>query len=147
MRLYTDPQRGRQSSDVVLTPMIDVIFLLQIFFLCTAGFARPEATLPVQAPLAKKEQPAAAEPDIELVQITLRGAGDAIQIELNGQPVATIEQLLERMRVLGQAAADLPVIFDIGPDVAVGSLVRVYDGCLAAGLGNINFAIPSPPGK
>ena len=40
----------RINFDVKMTPMIDVVFLLLIFFVCTASFQIAEALLP--APLA-----------------------------------------------------------------------------------------------
>ena len=50
MRRSVDKRRERSGIDAKMTPMIDVIFQLQIFFLCTAGFAKPESILPTELP-------------------------------------------------------------------------------------------------
>ena len=46
---YSNP-RGRTSLDNMMTPMIDVVFLLLIFFLTTASFQRLEKLLPSSKP-------------------------------------------------------------------------------------------------
>ena len=43
--------RGRGPLEVKMAPMIDVIFLLLIFFVCTASFHPPEQVLPTRLSL------------------------------------------------------------------------------------------------
>src|SRR5262245_58567237 len=40
------PYPVERGFDVMMTPMIDMVFLLLVFFVCTAGFDRPEENLP-----------------------------------------------------------------------------------------------------
>ncbi|MEA1952290.1 MAG: biopolymer transporter ExbD, partial [Planctomycetota bacterium] len=46
MRRPSYHREGRERLDVKMTPMIDVIFLLLIFFVCTASFQMLEEVLP-----------------------------------------------------------------------------------------------------
>ena len=42
---FVGKRRGSAPLAVAMTPMIDVVFLLLVFFLCTATFERPEEDL------------------------------------------------------------------------------------------------------
>ena len=140
MRKTVRRPRSASSMDSTMTPMIDVIFQLQIFFLCTMGFAAPESILPTNIPNTGGSAPAAVAADLEMVKISLRGDPKNFRIELNRQPVANTKALLDRLKVLSGASKEIPVILDIGPEVYLGSLVEVYDLCLGCGLQKINFA-------
>ena len=50
MRRPTYHRDSHGRLDVKMTPMIDVIFLLLIFFVCTASFRAAEEVLPAQMP-------------------------------------------------------------------------------------------------
>ncbi|MDO4574011.1 MAG: biopolymer transporter ExbD [Planctomycetia bacterium] len=53
------PQRGRSRSiGFNMTPMIDVVFLLIIFFLVASHFSRQEASVEVALPKAEHGEPA-----------------------------------------------------------------------------------------
>ncbi|MEO1530032.1 MAG: biopolymer transporter ExbD [Planctomycetota bacterium] len=55
-------QQDRQFTGANMTPMIDVVFLLIIFFLVSSHLARQETRLPVELPTAKTHQPLNVEP-------------------------------------------------------------------------------------
>lgn len=50
-------QRGRHSVGANMTPMIDVVFLLIIFFLVSSHLARQENRLPLDLPVASTYGP------------------------------------------------------------------------------------------
>lgn len=134
--------RRGAAVDSTMTPMIDVIFQLQIFFLCTAGFALPESILPTQLPdTGAAESKIVAKPlDMEIVRIQLRGQGAGFTVELNQRRLTGMDELLTKLETLGAVSSDLPVVLDIGPEVMIENVVKVFDRCLAAGLRKINFA-------
>lgn len=140
--------RNRKAYDATMTPMIDVIFQLQIFFLCTAGFALPESILPTQLPATGAVNMAQiAEPlDLEIVRVVLRGTEANLSIQLNDRTLGTLGALRGEIAKLGAISTALPVVLDIGPSVELGVVVDVYDTCLAAGLKKINFAAAKPRG-
>lgn len=134
--------RDRSGVDAKMMPLIDVIFQLQIFFLCTAGFAVPESILPTQLPTTgAANAQAVAEPlDLEIVRILLRGSENDLTIQLNDRAVGGLAELHSEIGKLGSISNALPVVLDIGPLVELGVVVDVYDACLAAGLKKIHFA-------
>ena len=55
-------RKGNALSSLSLTPLIDVVFLLLVFFLVTTRFAQEDYELNVVLPSASKAQPLIAEP-------------------------------------------------------------------------------------
>ena len=55
-------QQDRRFTGANMTPMIDVVFLLIIFFLVSSHLARQENRLPVELPTAKMHLPLDATP-------------------------------------------------------------------------------------
>jgi biopolymer transport protein ExbD len=131
--------------DAKMTPMIDVIFQLLIFFLCTAGFAVPEAVLPTELPrnAAVSTLPATPRDQSEVVKVQLAGR-ETLIIQMNRQPVATVLDLLERLRQIARISRDVPVILDVSSEVPIGKVIAVYDKALSSGLRNVHFAARAP---
>jgi biopolymer transport protein ExbD len=86
MRLPSRPSAPAQTS---LTPLIDVVFLLIIFFLVSSHLARRENHLPVQLPLAST----APTPDLESTPLVITVSADQT-ISVSGRR-ATQESLQE----------------------------------------------------
>lgn len=68
-------QRSEEIS-VNLTPLIDVVFLLLIFFMVSTTFSR-ETQLQLDLPRAESGQPA-EEQDIELIELVISADGDIL---------------------------------------------------------------------
>ncbi|OKY27741.1 MULTISPECIES: ExbD/TolR family protein [Thalassotalea] len=77
------------ESEVDMTPMLDIVFILLIFFIVTTSFVREEGIL-VNRPKAQNNPPNNATPTV-VVQISENG-----QIKFNGKPV-DIERLGARI--------------------------------------------------
>lgn len=132
-----------ESADVgaSMTPMIDVVFQLLIYFLCTASFQLAEQQLPTPLPqtgVGQVTETPAEVRELEMLRLVLKQPGEQLQMELNGQPCADVPTLRARLQQL-VALANLPVIFDTAPEVQIGNLVAVYDACLAVGMRDIRF--------
>lgn len=127
-----------------MTPMIDVIFLLLIFFVCTASFQAVEETLPtnLQLPGALESRLPPPEELLDLDEIVVKILYDA------GRPHWQINQrdyqdLAGVRGVLAQVARlknDLPVILDVAGDVPLENVIDVYDACRRIGLSKVQFA-------
>ena len=123
--------------------MIDVVFQLLIFFLCTASFKLTEQALPTTLPPlgAAAYKPPPEIEELELIRIGLTQSGDELHIDMNGNACAGIDDLADRLRQL-MALANLPAVLDVSTEVEIGHMVAVYDMCLAVGLKDIHFAAP-----
>jgi biopolymer transport protein ExbD len=138
---YHRDAQGR--LEVKMTPMIDVIFLLLIFFVCTASFQIEEASLPatLSLPGTTSDVPTEQEwQDLEEIVVNVVWRDGRPGWRVSGRSL----QGLDEVRAVLQAAAavkiDLPVILDVEGDVPIEYVIDVYDVCRAIGLARIQFA-------
>jgi len=92
---------------VDMTPMIDVVFQLMSFFMCSLKVVAPEGDFDIRMPLGAAA--AAAAPDdqqVPPVRIKLSAGPDGSLggIAMNGSPVADFEEL--RKRIIGLVGTD-----------------------------------------
>jgi len=85
-----------------MTPMIDVVFQLMSFFMCSLKVVSPEGDFDIRMPLGVA---AAAAPDDQQVppirvKLTANPDGALAGIAMNGQPVADFEELRKRIVAL-----------------------------------------------
>ena len=68
-----DRGAGEERVEINLTPMIDVVFLLIIFFMVATKFAEIERDLRVNPPSSKHAQPVTATPRELIINVTEKG--------------------------------------------------------------------------
>jgi biopolymer transport protein ExbD len=151
MRIPVSHQHSREADDSFMTPMIDVVFLLLIFFVCASIGQIRESTLPTPLAAGSIEAADATEALKPLgevwVRLTSRGAGEeaVTTAEVNNQLYEDWDRLRGTLRELANVAPEIPVILDIGQSVPVGDFVDIYDTCRSAGFDNIQFATAPQP--
>jgi biopolymer transport protein ExbD len=127
--------------------MIDVVFLLLIFFVCASIGQIRESHLPT--PLAgagsvEVSQAVETPPPLGNFWITLqREADGSTTATLNERQFRDWVQLRSVLHQLAAAAAEVPVILDIAPQVPAGDVIDIYDTCKAANFETIQFATGS----
>ncbi len=92
--------KGKALDLLNLTPLIDVVFLLLIFFLVATRFAQEDRELPVQLPSAANALPMTLEPSELVVNIDPDGN---YYVRGNKLGLEQVEQIIQ------QAVADNPV--------------------------------------
>jgi biopolymer transport protein ExbD len=107
----------REAIAMDLTPLIDIVFLLLIFFLVTSSFKKEQLALLVKLP--KSEQGAGTEKKIE--QLTIELSDD--EIALNGKKT-TLEELPASFQA---AEKSILVNLRIDGDVKYQRLVKILD--------------------
>ncbi len=92
------PARRERSEDATinLTPMIDVVFLLVIFFMVGSKFSEAESRIKVNVPTVGEMRSITRAPDERVVAIAIDGS-----ISLDDQPV-TLSQLTSELRAQHQ---------------------------------------------
>ena len=133
----------QRPFSVSMTPMIDVVFLLLIFFVCTASFQIPEAILP--SPLELSGTSTAdlpqqlAEPELERVLIAIVKRHNAFAFTINGQSCPSLARMSEILAALAGVDNGLPILLDITGDAPLSTAIDVYDRCRLAGFRKIQF--------
>jgi biopolymer transport protein ExbD len=102
----------RQSSSlgdkvaVDMTPMIDVVFQLMSFFMCTLKVVAPEGDFDIRMPLGAAAAAAPDDQQVPPVRVKLSAGADGslASIAMNGATVADFEEL--RKRVIGLVGTD-----------------------------------------
>jgi biopolymer transport protein ExbD len=142
MRLPT--HHGRTSTDVAMTPMIDVVFQLLIFFICTASFQQAEALLPMGLAATngnQAEAPRDEEPDRQRTVVRAMRVDGQTRWIVNDRPATSLREVESVLRTVSQSDRSTPVTLDVEPGVPLGEMIDVYDLCRLAGLEKIEFAV------
>lgn len=127
--------RGVRSA---MTPLIDVVFILLIFFLVASHVSRTEDRLPVELPEA-----ATAGDDTDppgRLAVTVDAAGTYY---LDDEPLET-EQVVAAMTVNGGDGASLLIRAD--RDAPFGKVRPLLTACLEAGIAEVDIAADAVAG-
>lgn len=141
-------RRDTNVENTSMTSMIDVIFLLLIFFVCASVGQRPEAHLPTElAPGSVESQnPVIVERPFGEVWLRLRRKAEEPQkpeqtvIELNDREYSDDRSLQKTLRALAETTPEIPVILDVDGPVPLGDVIRIYDVCQSANFRQVSFA-------
>ncbi len=120
---------GDDSAEINLTPMLDVVFIMLIFFIVTTSFTK-ESGVEIERP---ESSAASARPDAQvMVAITPEGA-----VWVDGEPVD--------VRRVGDTVAGLVserggVVVQADRESTTGLLIEVMDRIREAGVDNLAVA-------
>lgn len=136
--------RKTSSLDLNLTSMIDVIFLLLIFFVFTSDFKEPEKLLPtnLSAPGSVASAATLSQEARDLGKITIRiaVAGDEIVWSVDGRRAESFEAVEATLVALQEIDPNVPVVVDPDRAVPIEKVLDAYDAARRAGLSKIKFA-------
>ena len=133
----------REGENTAMTSMIDVVFLLLIFFVCAAsGFVTEKhlATELAAGSVAVSDVPPPQRPLGEgWLKLASADTGELV-VEVNGRSYTNFDRLTDVIRQLADLAPEIPVILDIAPRTPMGDVIRVYDLCRSANFEDVQFA-------
>ena len=133
MRRKFGTRQEEEEAEINLTPMLDVVFIMLIFFIVTATFVK-EQGLDVNQP--DDDKPKTVDPDKKsiLVRITSR---DRIQIAQRDIDPRNVRSNIERLHAENPEA---PVIIQPHADSRTETMVLVMDSAKLAGVRNVSLA-------
>ena len=131
MRRVLSPQ-AQEESEIDLTPMLDVVFIMLIFFIVTATFVK-EIGLDVNSP-DKNQNVKDADKQSIVVQITSR---DRIRIRGRDVDFRSVRANIERLHAENPEA---PVVVQPHPDSTTEIMIHVMDSARQAGIYNGSIA-------
>ena len=140
------PQTSNDDSlELKMTPMIDVVFLLLVFFVWTSSFELPEFDLPgslAELPMGAAETSTDTPPVEKFDEIIIRllWQGEETQIMLNGQEMEQMSDLKARLAEITSLGVQPPVIVAPDEKVTMDLAVQAYDAARAAGVDRVLFA-------
>ncbi|KCZ91649.1 putative TonB system transport protein ExbD [Hyphomonas johnsonii MHS-2] len=121
------------ESHVDLTPMLDVVFILLIFFIVTATFAQEDA-LGLEPPPTD----GTADPAQKAMVVAVAESG---VVTVDGRPtdIGSVRANIERVRA---ASPDVRILIKADPKAKSGTVVLIRDAAYAAGYTEgVNFVL------
>jgi biopolymer transport protein ExbD len=134
-------QHSIEPTPMQLAPLVDVLFLLVIFFAVTFQYARDEQSMDVSVPGADSGKEKDSRSVGEII-INIKKEGEII---VNGQTYNTDELLAKLQNIIVMAGTNEQAVIIRGDEVTDYShVIRVMDACQKAGIYNIAFAVKKP---
>ncbi|MBC8189479.1 MAG: biopolymer transporter ExbD [Puniceicoccaceae bacterium] len=138
-------KKTEEKIGVPIAPMIDVVFLLLIYFMVASTLEQQEADLSFQLPGSVEQDEPLDLPDEQIIAIREDG-----QVVVNDYPYDSPEldryqelaAMLTRFRE-ASTANKVEAIVTISPAESVphAQIVKVMDACSLAGIEAVNFAL------
>jgi len=132
-----------ENNSINMTPLIDVVFQLLLFFILTSSMIRPnkiELELPESTSTVRSD-------NSKTIEIAYRVDGGVAQITLNGERVEDLLSLAKGMKALDQARQTPDVVVRIDKTVPYQDVISIMDTVRDSGFPkfSLNTLIPSTP--
>lgn len=123
-----------------LTPLIDVVFLLLIFFMVTTTFSR-ETRLLVNLPEANAE--ASTETEVQQIEVLVTQEGS---YAINGRSLVNnrIDTLMRGLEIESGGDLGLPILLIADAEATHQSVVTAMDAIGQSGFSRLNIATQRP---
>lgn len=138
MRIPSNVRGGHVGFN--MTPMIDVVFQLIIFFLVSSHLAKQEAQLPLPLPLAESGAP---DEGRSAQRVTLNVLQDG-RLLLAGRPVEPAELSPRLVAAVQDSGGNLELRIRGDRTVAYRYVEPILLACARAGIWNVAFAVYRP---
>ena len=128
-------QAPREELELNLTPLIDVVFLLLIFFMVSTTFQK-ESEISLQLPRASD---APAEPVTDRIEIVINAAG---RVYVNDQELvqSDVESLQTALHQVSGGQSDTPVTIRADAQTTHQSFVTALDAAARLGMRRVTIA-------
>ena len=131
MRRHRHSDHGSEETELNLTPMLDIVFIMLIFFVVTTSFVR-ESGIEVNRPTAQT----AERRDHGNILIAISPNGE-IWIDKRAVDIRAVRAVVERLVTENPEGG---VIIQGDRDAQIGLLVKVMDQVRKAGIVNVSIA-------
>jgi len=131
--------RHRPSPELNLTPLIDVVFLLLIFFMVSTTFDK-EARIRVDLPEAATQDEPVQDDALEIT-VDASGRYFVNQREVVNTETETLKRAIDKV---SGARRDLPVIINADARATHQAVIKVMDAASQLGFLHMTFAAKQP---
>ena len=133
MRLDFDEQEAEDEVPINLTPMLDMVFNLLLFFLAATTFAKEEVELDLRLPEARSGQQGTGPLQL-IINVFANG-----RLSVEGREV-TFEALRQKLEAASQRNREQAVIIRGDRQAQFGVGLQVLDACRLAKIKKVDFA-------
>ena len=142
MASRTTEEAASQEVDMQMTPMIDVTFLLLIFFMCSIKFKMLDGKLAAYLPRDVGVNATPVDQMMEKIDIDLvkkEGTSLGFTITINGKRVAGLHKLYLEIKSFHQRDPEAKATIYAHKGITYGNVVAVVNEILRAKLTQITF--------
>lgn len=144
-RKSSNPYEGEDDLEVDISPLIDVAFLLLIYFLVTATLMKQEADLGLALPGTSAITSSRVDVDQMMISIAANSNvsvnDQVIETNPNSRRLPNLTDRLTRYAASAKIArSDAVVVISCHDDALEQRFVDVLNACTAAGLKNISLS-------
>ena len=118
-------QSNEEETDIDITPMLDVVFIMLIFFIVTASFVK-ESGLDINKPPATNDPPDPDAPKPIVIEISKI---NEIRIDRNLVDFRAVKSTVTRLRAERPEAA---VVVKVDPKAKTETIIQTIDGIKSA---------------
>lgn len=152
MRVTRSYRADALDMNSAMTPMIDVVFLLLIFFVWTISFQSIERLLPsnVSREAGKLESNLEdLDPEVDFDRIVVRLTGEASnpQYRVNDQVFASAAEVRAFLQTIVAINPDAPVVIHPDDQIEIGPVVGLLDISRQCGFSKVSFAAKPPTAR
>ena len=128
-----------EQPSLNLTPMIDIVFLLIIFFMVGTKFTEMERAIPLEVPSVAKTNALTSAPKSRVVNVYRDGS-----ITLDGQELA-LEELTQQLAAARSQYKGLSVVIRGDAAVAYQNVANALSACKQAGISKLRISVKVNP--
>lgn len=132
-----------QTVEMQMGPMIDMVFLLLVFFMVTAKPIKPESDINMSLPGTFEQSESVNIPDEQVISLKTNG-----QVIMNEQPIgdpsdtrlARLVQILGRFKAAADAnKSEALVTLDVDDGAKHQRIIDILNACAEAGITGVTF--------
>lgn len=135
-------KRSSVASTLSLTPLIDVVFLLLIFFLVTSEFEDEERRLDIVLPSATSAVPMTAKPREVIIDVDDQGT-----VYVGGKPTSIDELQTVLEAAVNNNPTNQTVVIRADRSATFQPVVSVMDVCNKTGISDYSVTTQEGPGS
>lgn|GEM_PF-122752 len=123
-----------EEPTLILTPMVDIVMLIMIFFMVSTEFRRRENQYEIQLPRVTEARPLTPLPDEFVINVTDQG------LLYVGADQKTLEQLEQEVRAARERYAEQVVVIRGDGEGRYQNVMTILNLCKRSGIRNIQLA-------
>lgn len=136
--MYFRKEMPKTGLGFQMAPMVDIVFLLLIFFIAAAVYSQWENKLEIQVPTSESAKQRARFPGEAIINIDKDGKFFLNSIEFTPERLTTV------LEQLAKTYPDQPVVIRADKQTPCNYLIQLLDICAKTDIANISFATMNP---
>lgn len=133
-----------EEPELSISPLIDMTFLLLIYFICTCTLVKPEADLGIRLPGMVAQSTTVDMPDEQIIEIRQNGQvflNDKEYDNASSQELPELLAVLIRYRLSSEASGNKALITIWAEDETIHQrVIDVMNACAGAKIKDVSFA-------